>query len=79
MLERLFFCWRNKHRDTSFTSYRLPGGNLRVERCLNCRHLIDVNMLFDASIVGMEMKLETKLSTVPGYPVDPFLRGERFR
>ena len=57
LYNRIWYCLFGEHRDQGFTSYPLPGGNLRVSRCLHCRVIVDVIFLADISEVGLELKL----------------------
>ncbi len=71
LYERIMYCWQQKHRETCFTSFMLPGGVLRVSRCMSCRHLVDVTYNDESTLM---IKLESKLTSIPGYP-----SRERFR
>lgn len=63
LYERVWYCWFGTHNTLGFTSYRLPGGVMRVVRCEACRHLEDVLYLPDNS----DKTLAISVEATPGF------------
>jgi hypothetical protein len=59
-------CYLKKHPNKGFVAHRIPGGQLRIVRCLDCNSLVDI--LFMPQHLGLDSLLESRLQTIPGYP-----------
>jgi hypothetical protein len=49
-------CYLKGHPNTSFVAHNIPGGQLRIIRCLECHSLVDI--LFLPNGLGLNSKVD---------------------